>query len=222
MIIRLKSLLASFYVVATSLVAFIPTSVEAGSCGYPPPTYVPTSTYVAPPVIQQIIAPVAVPVVIPATVFQYTPALQPTGVAAAGTAVTAQPTTTQAAPSADAIDKLIQQRIEVALKRYNLDRSVPAGDVPPPIVLPDELVAELNQPSGDQAKLATVLKKNCASCHGNGKTSGNIQLFDRTGNYAPNVTVDQIMDSVQKGRMPKGRAMARQDIIDILSASATH
>lgn len=71
-----------------------------------------------------------------------------------------------------------------------------------------EMIFRLPGDSAPQASASgsggiAILQNRCASCHtGNGK--GGVTLFDASGNYAPNVAVEQLKEACRSGRMPKG------------------
>jgi len=155
--------------------------------------------YHVPVIIKEVVAPIAIPLVVPATVFQYLPALQPvTPVIPIQGAVYTSPTPgTGSAPLNQAdINRLIDQRVNETLR--NIFRNGPEG----PPAIPDEGQPVVNQ-TQLSAQVLAILKNNCASCHGNGKTSGNIRLFDVNGAWAPNVSNDDILDAIRTARMPK-------------------
>lgn len=164
--------------------------------------------------VEQYFVPVAVPVVQPA-VFQYLPALNlPTIVPTVG--VNPVVPTAPVAPSAPGqqpvgkmmteadIEKLVEKR--VAEKQFAALRNSEEG--PPPV--PDGRVgagaANTQVASEERATAIGILSGTCARCHTEGRLSGNVQLFNSRGVFAPSVDVDTILDAVQTARMPKAAA----------------
>ncbi len=119
---------------------------------------------------------------IPAAVPAGTAALSP---GAAGATATTPPLTTPATPSPGL-----------------------AGGLPedlPPLLRP---AAASAGPAGDAV---AVLRTNCASCHGGGKTNGGVTIFNAQGAFAPSVDTTDLYDAVKDGRMPKGRQLSPAD-----------
>ncbi len=132
---------------------------------------------------QAIVAvPITIPVVIPATVFQYMPALQP---------VPTQP----AVP--------VHQQPPAATP-------VSADPGPPPLILPNQAPALSQTPVEDvTAQVANMLgSRSCVQCHTAGGTTrvqGNTTLFTQTGNdlfFQPSVS-RQLIHSVVSGPTPR-------------------
>lgn len=151
-------------------------------------------------VIKEVIAPVAVPVFVPSTVFQYLPAMQP------------QVAVTQPQMPNQNLDALIEQKLDALLNK-RLAATTTNQEGPPPIQWGD-FGSSINQPkpnvsaAADPNQLTNILRSSCISCHGNGKKAGGISLFDPQGNFAPNVTKAEILDSILGGRMPKNNPSA--------------
>lgn len=220
---------------------------KAGNCGFPRRVIYSTPATYSTPIVntvyekETIIAPVAIPVVVPATVFQYLPALAPVqavGVGGYGVGATqpqagytpiqpqAQPTTAipsvqAAGPNTAEIDRLIKSRLEFILKEYSQTLDV---NSPPPIRFGEQTTTPtaISEPVGNidvVGRYRLALKSNCVDCHGNGRRSGGVQLFDTAGSYAPNVTEQQISEAISSGRMPKNRKLSAVALLDLLHGS---
>ena len=194
-----------------------------------PPVYHHTPVYKEVIVQKEIIAPVAVPVVVPATVFQYLPAVAPVvtaPIAAAPVATAPAVAQPQAVnPGIGDMEKLIEQRVDKAVAD-RLGRTGP-GDGPPPITFEGQTTAaappqQPAQPQGNNDKAQVMqawvqdLGNSCASCHGAGKRSGGVALFDANNQFAPSVSMEQIAESIISGRMPKGRTVSTSEKLRLL------
>lgn len=183
---------------------------------------------VAPSVIpvhkEEIIVPIAIPVLVPSTVFQYLPALTNAAYGIPPTPITGIVPGTQGvavpgAPVQDALpggadlERLIAARIDAALR----DRLRPGDKGPPPLILPGSLPKRLDppalpetpaqQPAAPQAgdlnqQVANMLaSESCIRCHsaGDKPVKGNVTLFTKTGQqtmFQPSVSKKQILDAV--------------------------
>ena len=132
--------------------------------------------------VADVVVPVAVPILVPAYQFSYLPALQPAAVA------TAAPVETETSR----IDQLIRERLE-AIIREQTD-----GDGPPAVV---EALPSLSIQSPETFTAISVLRNRCSTCH-TGAGKGGVSLFNVAGAYAPNITVDKILDTSRTAQMP--------------------
>lgn len=161
------------------------------------PTYIqPTVSYVTAVhdkvIVKETIAPIAVPVIVPAVVFQYLPALQPQAVP-----VAAAPQVPQA-PQPD-MEAIIADRVEKAIRARLKATTSDSG--PPPLILPAELASPISEPrETDEQASVRILSNNCASCHTAGvKTSGNVTLFTKRDGkmyYQPSVENATILAAI--------------------------
>jgi len=177
------------------------------------------------------VAPIAVPVLVPSTIFQYLPAIAPpvaavpvpaavAPVAAAPAAATVAPApvaAAAAAPSTAQIDKLIRERLEAIIKeKVTAARSNEEGEPPP--LDSDEPVENVDvgaKPAAAQTKDVVIRGVNaayvhCAPCHNERKQDGDVQLFDGRA-YKPlkdGVALSNaaVAAPVSAGKMPKLRA----------------
>jgi hypothetical protein len=186
-------------------------------------------------IVKEELVPIAVPVLIPVTTFQYLPALTTPVVTYTQPAAPVQPVaspnpapviqqpvqqvqgTKKPCLSPEEIDRLIMIRLEALLKGRQLGGTttltVPVVNGPPPIDWGD-IEVPVNQPQQPQTPASPVksdwvgfMKSNCYACHGGGKRQGGVQLFDASGAYAPDVSKKEIVDSILSGRMPKGNPL---------------
>ena len=170
-------------------------------------------TYAEKVVVKEV--PVAVPILVPATVFQYIPAIVPTATAVTPvTPVSAVPTTPVAptvptTPSAAEMEKLITARVD-KLVQERLKYIMPGDTGPPPLIMnapanaptPNNVPAPTNNNTGDiNMQVAQILGNNCAKCHTQGtKTAGGVTLFVKNGEQLflqPSVSKADIWNTVK-------------------------
>lgn len=203
-------------------------NVHADNCGTTIRSY-PHVTYYSPPiyshvekvVYREIPAPIAVPLLVPSSVFQYLPALSPVisipvSTAAAPVVATPAPvspvassTVNQGQTSID-IERMVNERVERAIReRFN---SVTPGDSgPPPLILPNDFTKapepqvapttsiDVKDEEVPQ-RVAQLLANNCAKCHTAGeKVSGSVTLFvkkDTQLYLQPSIAKNEILKAV--------------------------
>lgn len=162
-------------------------------------------------IIKEIVAPFAVPVLVPAAAFQFLPALQPVAappapVPVAPAASAAVPAPAAAGPQAD-IDRLVRDRVEAILR----EKTNQQDSGPPVLILPGDTPApppaSTLSPVEVETKAVTLLSQRCYECHTQGaKTSGDVTLFTKSGEqlmFQPSVTKAKILAAIESGNMPR-------------------
>ncbi len=147
--------------------------------------------------VKKIVAPVAIPSLVPATVFQYLPALTPTAqiTPVVTNAVSAPVVNSQVAGEGVAvransnangvdIDRLVNERVAKILEARTNNKD--SG--PPALILPEELKSKQDArqetkqvPEADlNQKAVQILANKCSSCHtASVKISGGVTLFSK-------------------------------------------
>ncbi len=171
-------------------------------------------------IVKEVITPVGVPVLVPAAVFQYLPALQVPVQQQPVAPVQVQAQAPQKCPTPEELDKIIQARVEAALRERNVSNG------PPPLLLPGQptqppLARPQAAPTDDELlqQSANILAENkCYTCHTQGeKVSGNVVLFAKSGDeleFNPNVDKKKIYAAVtpaKEGEAPLMPPTAKKD-----------
>lgn len=203
-----KKILTTFALICCMLLGASAAQARSYRSCYSNYSYTPSYNYVT----REVFTPVAVPVVVPATVFQYLPALQPVTPVAP---VAIPPVATQVpgvynAPAVqgqqpfgtneDRLVQLIDQRLELAFKRFFQDQGIDNG----PPAIPGTPVGNVPPAQSDRwAQAVTLLHNNCSTCHTGPGGSGKVQLFAADGSFAPNVGADVVSNTIRLAKMPK-------------------
>ncbi len=186
---------------------------------------IPVSSYVPPVVIhKEVVAikeiPVAVPVIVPAFTFQYSPPCYAPPAAAAPAATPTHPVG-HSVPggsipvgAADPGSKDKIRELAKALLEEMSRQSDPGGDGPPvasgPLVGSHPVVPGGGLPGGgsqitkDQAAPFAIaaLQRNCAACHTGNASKGDFVLFSQPGVFNPQASFRSAMREIEAGRMP--------------------
>jgi hypothetical protein len=120
--------------------------------------------------------------------------------------------------SAADIEKMVKERVEAALREYQVSKASAVADdnSPPSLTFDDEPVAKSNP--GKDNNWVLAMKNSCSRCHQQGiSTRGDVVLFDKNGNYAPNVSDRVIAESIRSGAMPKGQTLSATTRQSLLS-----
>jgi len=191
-------------VAALALLATVITSsptTSAGSCG------VRRINSVA--VVNELVTTVVTPVLLPAAVFQYLPALQP--VLPVQAVPGGQYEATQPQLGQD-IDRIIRERVDAILR----EKFGTVDDGPPALVGGSQGLT--GQALQDAA--LSLLANNCMSCHTQGtKTAGNVTIFTKSGEelfFQPNRSKSALFAEISSGRMPKGKKAITNGDLEVL------
>lgn len=181
---------AVLIIAGVSLVALLPGESSGSRC-----RPVTTVRHVDNVIVREVIAPIAIPTLFPAAVFQYMPALQPAA---------------PAPVSPVDIDRIVAEKVEAALRE-----KLGQVDGPPPLTMaePPAVFDELQQ------KAVNILANKCYTCHTESKAAGRAILFtkDHTGTYfQPNKSKAEILNQIVSGKMPKGQPPIVGRDLDIL------
>lgn len=208
-------------IVTLGLMVLSPVShVRAQTCGTTTCTKTSTTNHKTVVAVKDAVVAVPFPVLVPAAVFQYLPAVTPVVAVTPAVPVAPvvqqpvvqQPVAAQPAPSTANIDQLIKERLDVLLKDYQptSDRQVSSFDSngPPPLAFADNESSSNDKVANKAPKDANwilALKNACARCHQEGGTTKDgIVIFNKSGAFAPNVDERAIYESIKSGSMPKG------------------
>lgn len=137
----------------------------------------------------QIVAPaVAVPILVPAISFQYTPALS------------------HVYPTQSTIQAPVATTADVQLLIGTIQNQ-PSDSGPPVVkdIVQDETVEVPTKPSNKseiEAKAKLILSNKCASCHSQPNTQGGVTIFNSSGGLALNVGIDALWYVTRNGVMP--------------------
>lgn len=199
-------------IVMTLLILGICSTKVIAQCGT-----VPYITHVHQPAktvfVNEIIAPVAIPVYIPVTVFQYLPPVAAISAAPVVPVNSTVPVTTTTKPVTQAvnqnitaadIDKLVSARVDAILRA----RTNGNDSGPPPLIVSEELPkkteTKTTAATGDiTQQVANILgQQSCINCHtaGAAPVKGNVTLFVKKANklfFQPSVSEKQILAVLQ-------------------------